>query len=133
MTSDLLSAPNSWEVRDLKSMLHGFSDLGTLQDHGPVVMTRGEGIYVEDVHAKRYLEGNSGLRNMVVGFDHPGLIEAVCEQIRKFPAYRNFFGRVSEHQAVPSVYGIGPSSSDPFVAMMEATHFRKGNNGPLPC
>jgi adenosylmethionine-8-amino-7-oxononanoate aminotransferase len=33
---------------------------------------------------------------MVVGFDHPGLIEAACEQIRKFPAYHTFFGRVSE-------------------------------------
>lgn len=59
-------------------------------------MARGEGIYVEDVHGKRYLEGNSGLWNMVVGFDHPGLIDAACEQIRKFPAYHNFFGRVSE-------------------------------------
>jgi adenosylmethionine-8-amino-7-oxononanoate aminotransferase len=33
---------------------------------------------------------------MVVGFDHAGLIEAACDQIRKFPAYHAFFGRVSE-------------------------------------
>ena len=56
-------------------------------------MARGEGIYVEDSHGKRYLEGNSGLWNMVVGFDHPGLIEAACEQYRKFPAYHNFLAR----------------------------------------
>ncbi len=89
-------AANSWEARDLRSMLHGFSHLGTLQENGPVVITQGEGIYVQDVHGKRYLEGNSGLWNMVLGFDHPGLIEAACAQIRKFPAYHTFFGRVSE-------------------------------------
>jgi adenosylmethionine-8-amino-7-oxononanoate aminotransferase len=77
-------------------MLHGFSHLGSLQDGGPVVIARGHGIYVEDVHGKRYLEGNSGLWNMVVGFDHAGLIEAACAQIRKFPAYHAFFGRVSD-------------------------------------
>ncbi len=96
MTMQTSFSPNSWEARDLRAMLHGFSHLGTLQDNGPVIMTRGEGVYVEDAHGKRYLEGNSGLWNMVVGFDHPGLIEAACDQIRKFPAYHNFFGRVSE-------------------------------------
>jgi len=89
-------APNSWEARDLKSVYHGFSDFGTLKQNGPVVMARGEGIYVEDTHGKRYLEGNSGLWNMVVGFDHPELIKTASEQYHKFPAYHAFFGRVSE-------------------------------------
>ena len=96
MPESLSFEPNSWEARDLRSMLHGFSHLGSLQEGGPVVIARGDGIYVEDVHGKRYLEGNSGLWNMVVGFDHAGLIEAACAQIRKFPAYHAFFGRVSD-------------------------------------
>ena len=87
---------DSWEARDLKSVLHGFSDLGTLKEKGPVVMARGDGIYIEDSHGKRYLEGNSGLWNMVVGFDHPELVNAASEQYQKFPAYHAFFGRVSE-------------------------------------
>lgn len=87
---------DSWEARDLRSVLHGFSDFGTLEENGPVVMSRGDGIYVEDSHGKRYLEGNSGLWNMVVGFDHPELIRAACEQYERFPAYHAFFGRVSE-------------------------------------
>lgn len=87
---------DSWEARDLKSVLHGFSHLGTLQDQGPVVISRGEGVYVQDTNGKRYLEGNSGLWNMVVGFDHPELVMAACEQYRKLPAYHAFFGRISE-------------------------------------
>lgn len=89
-------APNSWEARDLGAMLHGFSHLGTLGEQGPTVVARGEGIYVHDIHGRRYLEGNSGLWNTVAGFDHAGLIEAACAQYRKFPAYHAFFGRVSE-------------------------------------
>ena len=96
MTSTQYLPPESWEARDLQSVLHGFSDLGTLKENGPVVMSRGEGIYVKDSHGKRYLEGNSGLWNMVVGFDHPELVQAACDQYKKFPAYHAFFGRVSE-------------------------------------
>ncbi len=87
---------NSWEARDLRAVLHGFTHLGTLRNKGPVVISRGRGVYVEDSNGKRYLEGNSGLWNMVVGFDHPGLVEAACEQYQKLPAYHAFFGRVSE-------------------------------------
>ncbi len=96
MATDILRQPDSWEARDLKSVLHGFTHLGTLRENGPVVMSCGKGIYVEDAHGKRYLEANSGLWNMVLGFNHPGLVEAACEQYRKFPAYHAFFGRISE-------------------------------------
>lgn len=88
--------PDSWEARDLNSVLHGFSHLGTLEDSGPVVMSHGQGIYVEDTNGKCYLEANSGLWNMVLGFDHPELVEAACAQYRRFPAYHAFFGRISE-------------------------------------
>lgn len=85
-----------WESRDRKAVLHGFSDLETLAERGPLVIERGEGISVYDVHGNRYLEGNSGLWNAVAGFDHPGIAEAVSRQVRQFPAYHAFFGRVTE-------------------------------------
>ena len=96
MTADTAFAPNSLEARDLAAMLHGFSHLGTLESNGPTVIARGEGVYVRDIHGRRYLEGNSGLWNTVAGFDHAGLVEAACEQYRRFPSYHSFFGRVSE-------------------------------------
>lgn len=86
----------SWEDRSLASCLHGFSHLGTLQDDGPLIVERGEGIYVYDIHGKRYIEGNSGLWNVVAGFDNKALIEAAYEQLCRFPAYHTFFGRNSE-------------------------------------
>jgi len=85
--------PSSWEGRSLGSHLHGFSNLGTLEREGPLVAVRGEGIFVFDAHGNRYLEANSGLWNVVAGFDNKELIKAACNQFREFPAYHTFFGR----------------------------------------
>jgi len=86
----------SWEARDVKNVFHGFTDMGTIHDKGPIVLTHGEGINVFDVNGKSYIDANSGLWNAVAGFDHAGIIEAMVEQTRRFPGYHAFFGRVSD-------------------------------------
>ncbi len=90
------NAPNSWESRADATALYGFTDLPTIHDRGAVVLTHGEGPYVIDVHGRRYLDANSGLWNMVAGFDHKGLIEAAQAQYARFPGYHAFFGRLSD-------------------------------------
>ena len=87
---------NSWEQRSIQAVLPAFSDSVTLKSQGPLVLDHGEGIYVVDVHGKRYLDANSGLWNSVAGFNHPVLIEAGCRQFRRFPSYHSFFGRMSD-------------------------------------
>ncbi len=84
---------NSWEQREVQSFFHTFTDLPSLRAYGPTVVERGEGIYVFDVHGKRYIEGNSGLWNIVLGYDEPRLVEAATAQYKRFPAYHTFFGR----------------------------------------
>jgi len=76
--------------------LYGFTDLKTLNERGPVVITKGKGIYVYDIHDKKYLDANSGLWNACAGFDHPGLIEVAQKQYSKFAGYHSLFGRLSE-------------------------------------
>lgn len=85
-----------YEERDLQHHFHGFSDIATLTQSGPVVIERGEGIRVFDTRGKSYLEANSGLWNFAAGFNHPELIETAREQYTKFPGYHAFFGRVSD-------------------------------------
>ena len=89
-------APNSWEGRALKSVMAGFTDLPTMQERGPIVLTHGEGARVFDVHGRSWLDANSGLWNMVAGFDHTGLQDAMVEQTRRFPGYHAFFGRMAD-------------------------------------
>ncbi len=88
--------PNSWEARAAAHSFFGFTDLPTIEARGTVVLTHGEGPYVVDVHGRRYLDANSGLWNMVAGFDHPGLAEAAKAQYDRFPGYHAFFGRMSD-------------------------------------
>jgi len=104
---------SSWEQRDKQSVFHGFTDLETLKRNGPVVLTHGEGIHVFDVQGRKYMDANSGLWNNVAGFNHAGLIEALCEQARKFPGYHAFFGRIADTTVALSekLVQIAPFSS----------------------
>jgi adenosylmethionine-8-amino-7-oxononanoate aminotransferase len=87
---------NSWEARAAAHSLYGFTDLPTVAARGTVVLTGGHGPYVTDVHGRDYLDANSGLWNMVAGFDPPGLIAAAQEAYGRFPGYHAFFGRMSD-------------------------------------
>ncbi|QBX99581.1 aminotransferase class III-fold pyridoxal phosphate-dependent enzyme [Rhodophyticola sp. CCM32] len=87
---------NSWESRAARYSLYGFTDLPSVAERGTVVLTHGEGPYVFDTNGKRYLDSNSGLWNMVAGFDHPNLAEAAKAQYDRFPGYHAFFGRMSD-------------------------------------
>lgn len=89
-------APNSWEARATQSVMAGFTDFPTLDERGPIVLTHGEGVRVFDTEGRSYLDANSGLWNVVCGWGHEGLTEAMVEQTRRFAAYHAFFGRMSD-------------------------------------
>ena len=95
-------SPNSWEARADAHSFYGFTDLPSIHERGTVVLTHGEGPYVVDVHGRRYLDANSGLWNMVAGFDHPGLTEAAQAQYARFPGYHAFFGRMADQTVLLS-------------------------------
>ena len=78
------------------AFMHPFSHIPTLEEEGPVIIDRGEGIYIYDDRGKKYLEGNSGLWNVVLGFDNKKLIETAQRAYAKLPAYHAFFGRVGQ-------------------------------------
>ncbi|MEJ6397739.1 aminotransferase [Yoonia sp. 208BN28-4] len=96
------NSPNSWESRADAHSFYGFTDLPTVKDRGTIVLTHGKGPYVYDVHGREYLDGNSGLWNMVAGFDHKGLTEAAKAQYDRFPGYHAFFGRMSDQTVMLS-------------------------------
>ena len=97
-----MAQPQSWEKRAEEYSFYGFTDLPSVHERGTVVVTHGEGPYIVDTHGKRYLDANSGLWNMVAGFDHKGLIEAAKAQYDRFPGYHAFFGRMSDQTVMLS-------------------------------
>ena len=97
-----MNIQQTWEQRAEAYSLYGFTDLPSVASRGTVVLTHGDGPYVVDVHGKRYLDANSGLWNMVAGFDHKGLIEAAKAQYDRFPGYHSLFGRMSDQTVMLS-------------------------------
>ena len=77
-----MNKPQSWEARADEYSLYGFTDLPSVHKRGAVVLTHGEGPYVVDVNGRRYLDANSGLWNMVAGFDHKGLAQAAKDHAK---------------------------------------------------
>jgi adenosylmethionine-8-amino-7-oxononanoate aminotransferase len=133
---------NSWESRADAHSFYGFTDLPTVADRGSVVLTHGKGPYVYDVHGRKYLDGNSGLWNMVAGFDHPGLTAAAKAQYDKFPGYHAFFGRMSDQTVMLSEKLVevspfsngkvfytnsGSEANDTMVKMLWFLHASEGN------
>lgn len=92
----LPSRNKSWPERADAASFYGFTDLPSVHARGAMVLSHGEGPYVLDTDGRRWLDANSGLWNMVAGFDHPGLREAAQAQYARFPGYHALFGRMSD-------------------------------------
>jgi 4-aminobutyrate--pyruvate transaminase len=82
--------PNSMEARDAANMLHPYTNARKHLTSGPVIIDRGEGIYVFDSHGKRYIEGLAGLWSVAVGFGEERLVAAAAQQMQKLPYYHTF-------------------------------------------
>ncbi|WP_299358907.1 aminotransferase class III-fold pyridoxal phosphate-dependent enzyme [uncultured Paracoccus sp.] len=132
----------TWAARAAQHSMYGFTDLPSVERRGTIVLTRGEGPYVFDTEGRRWLDANSGLWNMVAGFDHPGLIAAAKAQYDRFPGYHAFFGRMSDQTVMLSEKLVevspfprgkvfytnsGSEANDTMVKMLWFLHRAEGN------
>jgi 4-aminobutyrate--pyruvate transaminase len=80
--------------RDLSFHLHPATNLRLVQTEGPLVISRGEGVYVYDDEGRRYLEGMAGLWCASLGFSERRLADAAYRQMCELPFYHSFAGKV---------------------------------------
>ena len=92
-------APNSLAARDIAYLVHPYTNLRVHEKQGPLVITKGKGVYVEDDDGKRYIEGMAGLWCTALGFDNPRLVEAAKRQMEVMPYSHQFAHR----STVPSI------------------------------
>jgi 4-aminobutyrate--pyruvate transaminase len=83
----------SLSERDVRSVIHPFTNLAELTASNAMVISHGEGPYVVDQAGRRYLEGMAGLWSAALGFDEHRLIDAASAQLRKLPTYHLFGGK----------------------------------------
>jgi 4-aminobutyrate--pyruvate transaminase len=80
----------SLEERDSAFLLHGYTNARKHLTRGPLVIERGEGIYVFDSHGRRYIEAMSGLWSVALGFNEQRLVDAAVRQMKALPFYHTF-------------------------------------------
>ncbi len=85
-----VAAVNSPSARDLAYVLHPYTNARAHEAKGPVVIERGQGIYVYDDQGREYIEGLAGLWSVGIGYGEERLVEAAAAQMRKLPYYHSF-------------------------------------------
>ena len=81
---------------DLRNLVHPYTPLHAFAPVGPMVIRRGDGVYVEDDQGRRYLEAMSGLWCAALGFSDRRLVDAATKQMHELPYYHLFAGRSNE-------------------------------------
>ena len=85
--------PSENAAADIAAHFHSFTNLATHPEVGPLVITKGDGVFVEDDRGNRYLEAVSALWCASLGFSNERLAKAGCEALRGLPYYHTFTGR----------------------------------------
>ena len=75
---------------DVATELHPYTDARLHEKTGPIVIDRGQGIFVYDTAGNEYIEAMAGLWSVAVGFNEPRLVQAASAQMSKLPYYHIF-------------------------------------------
>ena len=105
-------APNSTAARDIAYIVHPYTNLRAHEKQGPLVITRGEGVFVMDDDGKQYIEGLAGLWCTALGFNEKRLVEAAKRQMETMP-YSHIFAHRSTMPTVElgeKLISIAPKS-----------------------
>ncbi|MFK8253390.1 aspartate aminotransferase family protein [Ancylobacter terrae] len=87
------------QTRDVETLVHPYTNLAAFRDNGPLIIERGQGVWVHDVDGKAYLEGMAGLWCASLGYGNEELVETAAAQMRKLP-FTHLFGGKSHDPAI---------------------------------
>jgi putrescine aminotransferase len=81
-----------WRETDTRHHLHPFTDYKALAEGGGSrIITKAEGIWLEDSEGNRILDAMAGLWCVNVGYGREELAKAAYEQMLELPYYNTFF------------------------------------------
>ena len=72
---------NEWQEKDLKYIWHPCSQMKDYEDFAPIVIERGEGIYLYDTSGKKYYDVISSWWCNLLGHCNPKINEAIKKQV----------------------------------------------------
>ncbi|OLS63216.1 aspartate aminotransferase family protein [Pseudomonas putida] len=112
--------PQTREWQDLSRDHHlaPFSDYKQLQEKGPRIITKAQGVHLWDSEGHKILDGMAGLWCVAVGYGREELAEAASKQMRELPYYNLFF-----QTAHPPALELAKAISDVAPAGMSHVFF----------
>jgi 4-aminobutyrate--pyruvate transaminase len=87
------------QQRHIEGLIYPYTNLSAIRETGPVVLDRGQGVYVWDTDGKRYIEGMAGLWCTALGYGNEEMIEAAREQLSQL-SFTHLFGGKSHDSAI---------------------------------
>jgi 4-aminobutyrate---pyruvate transaminase len=81
---------------DVKAHFHSQTNPRAHEIAGPLTLTKGDGVFVEDIEGNRFLESMSGLWYANLGFSNRRLIDAAHKQLDTLPCYHTFNHRSND-------------------------------------
>ncbi|MGA2893869.1 MAG: aminotransferase [Xanthobacteraceae bacterium] len=91
--SSNMSPLSNIAARDVETLVHPYVNLASFRESGPLIIERGQGVYVYDSDGKPYIEGMAGLWCTALGYGNEELVEAATTQMRKLSFAHLFSGR----------------------------------------
>src|SRR5579864_9096239 len=67
---------------DRQHVWHPYTPMDAWQDADPIVVGRAQGVWLEDVDGRRYIDGNSSWYVAALGHGHPRLLRALERQAK---------------------------------------------------
>ena len=78
-----------WQ-KDKDHVIHPWTDFTTFKEEGSLIMSKGENVFVYDIHGNKYLDGIGGLWCVNVGYGRQEIADAVSAQIMELPYFSPF-------------------------------------------
>ncbi|MGY2399721.1 aspartate aminotransferase family protein [Pseudomonas sp. SDO5271_S396] len=85
--------------KDIRHHLHPYTNARAHQEAGPLIIERGEGVFVFDEDGKPYIEAMAGLWSAALGFSNKRLVAAAEKQMSTLPFY-HLFGHKSHSPSI---------------------------------
>src|SRR3954451_15682582 len=88
-----MSPSSNLAARDIETLIHPYTNLASFRETGPLLIERGQGVWVYDDAGKGYIEGMEGLLCSGLGHGNEELVEAAAQQMRKLSFGHLFSGK----------------------------------------
>lgn len=114
----MTALPNSAQARDIEFYFHPVTNARRHEQVGPMIISKGKGMYVYDDSGKEYIEAMGGLWSVAVGFGEERLVKAATKQMSELPFYHSF-----SHKSHPMAIALAERMVKMSPGKMGKAHF----------